>query len=337
MPVSSWSPTAASNTSILTGITLDGSSMNVPLLDDALRDMAAQIAAQLGPVNFKGADLASAATTDLSTATGWYCDVTGTTTITSFGSVAAGKVYILRFASSLILTHNASTLILPGATSIYTTGGDTGIFVSLGGSAWRCLNWFSGTASATGVPVGTVQDYAGSAAPSGWLQCYGQSVSRSTYARLFAVIGTTFGSADGSSFTIPDLRGRIVAGQDDMGGVSANRLTSALNGDILGTSGGSETHLLQLAEIPSHQHTFSGNTSTTGAHQHTSAAGGAFFTGGSGGGTYAAGGGNFASQTLTSSVGDHTHTYSGTTSAVGLNSYHNNTQPTFILQKIIRT
>lgn len=75
-------------------------------------------------------------------------------------------------------------------------------------------------------PIGSVIPFAGSSAPTGWLLCFGQNVSRSTYANLFAVIGTTYGVGDNSTtFGLPDLRGRTVAGTDNMGGTSANRLT----------------------------------------------------------------------------------------------------------------
>jgi microcystin-dependent protein len=96
--------------------------------------------------------------------------------------------------------------------------------------------------------------YAGSTAPSGWLLSYGQAISRSTYATLFAAIGTTYGVGDGATtFNVPDLRGRLVAGQDDMGGTSADRLTGqsgGVNGDTLGASGGAETHTLTPGELP---------------------------------------------------------------------------------------
>lgn len=84
------------------------------------------------------------------------------------------------------------------------------------------LGWSSAFSSGMLVP------YAGGSAPSGWLLCYGQAVSRTTYAALFSAIGTVYGGGDGSTtFNLPDLRGRVIAGQDDMGGTSADRLTSA--------------------------------------------------------------------------------------------------------------
>jgi microcystin-dependent protein len=73
--------------------------------------------------------------------------------------------------------------------------------------------------------TGVVLPFAGSSPPSGWLLCNGQQVSRTTYPELFAAIGTTFGVGDGSTtFNVPDLRGRVAAGKDDMGGTAANVL-----------------------------------------------------------------------------------------------------------------
>ncbi len=117
------------------------------------------------------------------------------------------------------------------------------------GSVWN---------GAIAAPTGSVQSYAGSSAPTGWLLCFGQNVSRTTYADLFAVVSTTYGVGDGSTtFGLPDLRGRVVAGVDNMGGSAASRLTSTTitgGGDAVGEVGGAQTHTLTTSEIPSHQH-----------------------------------------------------------------------------------
>lgn len=164
------------------------------------------------------------------------------------------------------------------------------------------------TNMASGSPTGSVIAFAGASAPSDWLFCFGQNVSRTTYAALFAVLGTTYGVGDGSTtFTLPDLRGRVVAGKDDMGGTSANRLTAqtgGLNGDILGATGGSETHTLTTAQMPAHTHTSFGP---------------------SGSGSFNSGGSPGSSGT------------SSNTGSTGGGGAHNNVQPTAILNYIIKT
>ncbi len=103
-------------------------------------------------------------------------------------------------------------------------------------------------------PIGQITMWPTNTAPTGWLLCYGQAISRSTYATLFALIGTTFGSGDGSTtFNLPDMRGRTPVGQDDMGGTSANRVTDA-QADSIGGAGGAETHTLATSEMPAHTH-----------------------------------------------------------------------------------
>ena len=119
-------------------------------------------------------------------------------------------------------------------------------------------------------PIGTIQMYSGTSAPSGgWLLCAGQAVSRTTYVDLFDVVGTAFGVGDGSTtFNVPDLRGRVAIALDNLGGTSANRITDAA-ADTLGGSGGAETVTLTASEtgVPTHGHadTFSVDTD---AHTH---------------------------------------------------------------------
>lgn len=114
-------------------------------------------------------------------------------------------------------------------------------------------------ATVTPQPVGALMPFAGASAPAGWLLCGGQAVSRTTYSALFAVVGTTYGVGDGSTtFNVPDLRGRVLAGRDDMDGTAANRLTaggSGITGTTLGAAGGSQTHTMSTSEMPSHTHT----------------------------------------------------------------------------------
>lgn len=123
-------------------------------------------------------------------------------------------------------------------------------------------------------PPGAIMDYAGSTAPDGWLLCYGQTVLVADYPNLYAAIGNTFGGTPSTNFVIPDLRGRVVAGEDDMGGTAANRITNAVSGFVgttLGATGGSQSHTLATTEIPAHSHgtTVTNATVASTSHSHT--------------------------------------------------------------------
>lgn len=105
-------------------------------------------------------------------------------------------------------------------------------------------------------PIGGLMPYAGSTAPnSNFSLAYGAAISRTTYATLFALIGTTYGAGDGvTTFTIPDLRGRTIFGLDNMGGSTASRVTSSgsgISGTTLGAAGGFESNTLTAGNIPS--------------------------------------------------------------------------------------
>lgn len=100
----------------------------------------------------KGSTLTAAATVNLSLATGNFVHVSGTTTITSFGTLPAGSRFIVCFDDAVIVTYNATTLIIPGAANITTTAGDCMMLISEGSGSWRVVGYFPGT----GLPVGTV-------------------------------------------------------------------------------------------------------------------------------------------------------------------------------------
>lgn len=109
------------------------------------------------------------------------------------------------------------------------------------------------------IPIGGLMPYVGATAPNAnFVLPFGQAISRTTYAGLFALTSTTFGVGDGTTtFNVPDLRGRSVHGVDNMGGSTAGRITVAggnFNGTTLGATGGLENHLLTIPEMPSHSH-----------------------------------------------------------------------------------
>jgi len=106
----------------------------------------------------QGTDIASATTTDIGAALGNKVNVTGTTTITGFGTIGAGAIRIVTFTGVLILTHNATSLRLPTSANITTQSGDVGIFGSLGSGNWECVGYLrkDGTALAGGGGGGDV-------------------------------------------------------------------------------------------------------------------------------------------------------------------------------------
>jgi hypothetical protein len=95
----------------------------------------------------QGANIASATTTDIGAATGNYVKVTGTVTITALGTIQAGTRRVVEFTGALLLTHNATSLILPGGANITTAAGDCAEFISEGSGNWRCTQYTRAGAS----------------------------------------------------------------------------------------------------------------------------------------------------------------------------------------------
>lgn len=191
--------------------------------------------------------------------------------------------------------------------------------------------------TANGIPrmIGEIVVWARISAPTGFVFPYGQTLSRSTYAALWAIAqteisggNTFFNNGNGSTtFGIGDLRGRVIAGRDNMGGSAAGRLTSAggVSGTTLGASGGVQTVSLTYGQLPSA--TLSVNIPAgQGGHNHPSV-----ITGGS----YSAfnGGENFtvvSGLTVGNTGGAALPAMSGTASLAGSGQAHSNVQPTFV-------
>jgi microcystin-dependent protein len=229
-------------------------------------------------------------TTDQSQSNGFL--LTGTLT----GNVAVifpsiGRTYFVQnnttgaFAVTLQTTTAGATVTIPQGDNGFYIVNDTDVIAP----------------SNTGVPTGAVQMMATSTVPSGWLECNGAAVSRSTYARLFAVIGTTFGAGNGTTtFNLPDVRGYFMRGWDNGRGVDTGR--------VFGSN--------QAAAFASHTHTGTTGVESNG-HSHTTSTNAYFGANSSGNRGFSSGDsfGGFASF----GTGDvsATHTHSFTTAATG--------------------
>ena len=197
----------------------------------------------------------------------------------------------------------ATTLTASGATTLsdnLTVSGVTALNgnTTLGNASSDTVTvtaTMSGVDNKSGM-TGEIRMWAGSSAPTGWLFCDGASVSRSTYAALYAITGDAFGTASGSTFNVPDMKGRVPAGvgtgagdaaEDNDGGTvpSGTALTARSLGEWTGQEAGSTTTLpAHTHTMKNHTHTWSTNTgantgntgSTTpgatgsaGSHSHT--------------------------------------------------------------------
>lgn len=177
------------------------------------------------------------------------------------------------------------------------------------GSVWLVMGRLSGEPG--GVPIGTILPFAASTAPSGWLNCDGAAISRTTYAALYAMLGNGYGAGDGSTtFNIPNLQGRFPLGQQG--------LTYFMT-----TTGGAATVALSQANLPAHDH------GSAGGHTHIGTVGFSGQFGPTGGGQIvlanAAG-----TEPFTSNNGAHTH------GSVGSGQAHENMPPYLVINYIIR-
>jgi len=166
--------------------------------------------------------VASATTTAIGAALSANVTVTGTVTITAFDTVLDGVIRLAKFAGALTLTHNGTSLILPGAANIVTAAGDQAIFRSLGSGNWECLSYQRAATYPGGFPSGTRTVFNQTAAPTGWTK------------------DTTAG--------LDDSLMRIVVGSVSSGGSQAFSTWNAL------TATGA--HTLTISEMPAHDHSY---------------------------------------------------------------------------------
>jgi len=171
----------------------------------------------------------------------------------SGGTPAVGGEFVVWNATSGNFSISVSTLASGAGAGVTIPQGARSLLYSDAKDVWYANDAF-------GIPAGVVADFAGSSAPPGWLLCFGQSLLRAQYPALFNAIGTTYGAVDGTHFTMPDYRGRLTAGKDDMGGSAANRIgvvvtdSGTITGTALGSVGGSSTHTQATGEVGQHSH-----------------------------------------------------------------------------------
>jgi microcystin-dependent protein len=219
----------------------------------------------------------------------------------------------------------ASTL---AGASIVTgpAGAVSGNLASFNGTSGTAVQ-DSGAAANALIPTGTILAFGGSTAPSGFVLATGQAISRTTFANLFAVFGTTYGSGDGSTtFNVPDLRGRVIAGFDASN--ATGRLTAStaqgVSASTLGNTGGEQAHTLTTPELAAHTHA---STLTDPGHLHS--------------GTWAdnnnIGAGGNAPGTTPTNTGTSTTGITLNNASAGGGGAHNTVQPAIILNYIIKT
>ncbi len=152
--------------------------------------------------------------------------------LTNEETIISGAMAPVVSATTLALARTAMGVAASGANNDITSLGALATIPTV------IADEFTDVRSEIGaiIPAGMVGHFARNTAPTGWLKANGANVSRTTYATLFAAIGTVFGSGDGSTtFTLPDLRGEFVRGWDDGRGVDSGRVFGSAQSHALQT------------------------------------------------------------------------------------------------------
>lgn len=236
-------------------------------------------------------DIASVATPDLTafSPVTRNINITGTVNIIGF-TISAGSLFFARFAGVLTLTNGAALQIQSGA-NITTAAGDTCIIRAIAANTVEVLCYTAGSSRALPDPTGNSSKVVGTAdganitfvdgllpgmemmwptevPPVGWLEEDGSSLLRAgTYAALFAVIGTTYGTADATHFNLPDARGRFLRGWAHGSANDPDRATRTVPA-VAGTTMAAGDHVgtYQVDGFKAHTHTYndSGAAGATG-------------------------------------------------------------------------
>lgn len=239
-------------------------------------------------------------------------EVTGTTTITLMAASSAGAGFIVD------VFNNGSGLVTVDRTSAADTINNVSAVATIAPlESWRfktntTLTGYNVVSKSSEVPAGTILDFGGTSAPNGYLACDGSAVSRTTYARLFGAIGTTWGVGNGSTtFNVPSLARKVAVGSGGSG--------TATLANSVGSTGGEETHTLVTAEMPQHRHGVLAFSGTGDGTEPTSGFVAKLTSGG---------------QNIWSAGADETNNVM--VNQVGSGTAHNTMQPSAVVLKIIK-
>lgn len=169
------------------------------------------------------------------------------------------------------LTTKGDLAIMATGSAVRVPVGADGLVLTAVSTATAGVGWVTAPATAGAVAVGTIVAFGGATVPTGWLLCDGTSYLRATYANLFTAIGTVYGTASGTTFNVPDFRGRFLRGRDAAVGRDPDRASrTAMN---TGGSTGDNIGSIQAADYTSHSHSISTwiHTTTAGSHYKSGA------------------------------------------------------------------
>lgn len=223
-----WSTTLASNGPAGTTSVGTGLAPNLQQIQAVVKGWLAS----------KGSDIASASTTDLGAVAGLAHDITGTTTITSFGTIAAGTLKVVKFEGALTLTHNATSLILPGAANITTADGDVAIMLSEGSGNWRCVSYIKSSAAPIAMSPITNSLASDVALNNGSNFFTGPTVAQGTAGTWFASGTVTLVDTAGTAtFNVKLWDGTTVISATRVTSNSTGNVTASLSGYIASPAG----------------------------------------------------------------------------------------------------